>query len=114
MLSEEVLDSIAKLKSIKISYNTNIEYYLDGRFDVVLNDYTIMSLSRKILSINNKSSYHNHNSLLTLKKINQFLPKNFKIKKVKYKLVLTTPFGLVKFIRYIEIDLKKGIVKFKD
>ena len=51
---------------------------------------------------------------VAIKRINEYLPENFKVKKVKSKLILTTPFGLVKFDQYIEIDLKKGIVKFKD
>lgn len=114
MLSEEILKSKVRLKTIKISYNTNLEYYLDGSFDIVLYENKILSLSKKILSIGNKSYYYNNNSRLSLKRINQYLPINFKIKKVNNKLVLTTPFGIVKFIRYIEIDLKKGIVKFKD
>jgi len=114
MLHEDILKSRSKLKSIKISYNTKIDYFLDGSFDIVLYDHTILSLSKKILSIGSKSYYYNHNTPLTLRRMNQYLPENFKIKKQKHKFVLTTPFGLVKFNKYIDIDMRKGIVKFKD
>ncbi len=114
MLHEDILKSRSKLKSVKISYYTYINYFLDGSFNISLYDHTILSLSKKVLSIGNKRWYMNYNRPLTIKRINEYLPENFKVKKVKSKLILTTPFGLVKFDQYIEIDLKKGIVKFKD